>query len=89
MKNKNFQLLHLLINSTEIFFPPAADWKTHTMNGIDYESHTYMWETAKVNMYERVIKHKLNTEEKLEEKIHLLIFNKNKSWRFLIVCETV
>lgn len=35
-----------------------------------------MWETGKVNMYEAVNKHKVNTEEKLEEKIS---FNKNKS----------
>lgn len=75
MKNENFQLLHLLINSPENFFPPAAVWKTHTINSMDYVSHILnMWETAKVNIYETVIKHKVNTEEKLEEKIYPLIF---------------
>lgn len=39
----------------------------------------YTWETGKAIIYGTVIKNKVNIEEKLEEKIYLLIIQRKQS----------
>lgn len=76
---KNFSCCTLFINSKDFFSSCCCVKNPHNQQDRLHESQMYMWETGKATIYGTVIKNKVNTEEKLEEKIYLLIIQWKQS----------